>query len=184
MSLERIAADVERVYRRIGRVVIAVCEGQLDDKGQPFGSDVDRPDSAVHRLASNLGHTLAQELSRKLGLRARAERPGLLGRSCAALASPVDRQEARGCGRAAVKAALASVTEKMVTLQRVTKGSYRCEFQLASLEDVARFERPLPDEWISGEANDVAGGFPNFLAPLVGKIDFFPEILRGSKKES
>ena len=95
LSLDRIAADVERVYRRIGRVVIAVCEGQLDDKGQPFGADVDRADSTVHRLASNLGHTLAMELTRKLGIRARAEKPGLLGRSCAALASPVDRKEAR-----------------------------------------------------------------------------------------
>jgi 6-phosphofructokinase len=178
LSLDRIAADVERVYRRIGRVVIAVCEGQLDDKGQPFGADVDRPDSAVHRLASNLGHTLAHELTGKLGLRARAERPGLLGRSCAALASKVDRNEARDCGRAAVKAALAGITEKMVTLHRTPKADYECEFDLADLEKVARFERSLPGEWISGDANNVKQGFHKFLAPLVGRIDPFPDTLR------
>jgi 6-phosphofructokinase len=183
LSLDRIAADVERVYRRIGRVVIAVCEGQLDDRGQPFGADVDRADSTVHRLASNLGHTLAQELSRKLGLRARAERPGLLGRSCAAMASKVDRKEAGGCGWAAVRAALAGKTEKMVILKRLGNSPYKAETGLIDLEKVPRFERPLPDEWISSEANDVKAGFHQFLAPLVGSIDFFPEVLREQKTQ-
>jgi 6-phosphofructokinase 1 len=102
VSLDRIA---ERVYRKLGRVVIAVCEGQLDENGRPFGADVDRAESATHRLASNLGHTLARLLSDKLGLRARAEKPGLFGRSCGELVSPVDRDEARACGRAAALAA-------------------------------------------------------------------------------
>jgi 6-phosphofructokinase len=170
LSLDRIASDVEDVYLRIGRVVIAVCEGQLDDKGQPFGADVDRADSEVHRLASNLGHTLAMALSKKLGIRARAEKPGLLGRSCAELASEVDRREAFACGRAAVKAALNGETDKMVTLLRTSKNPYECETGLTDLKNVARTERTLPSEWISKEANDVAGGFREYLLPLAGKL--------------
>src|SRR5205807_3988273 len=50
VSLDQIAADVERVYRRLGRVVIAVCEGQLDEKGTPFGADVDRARSEERRV--------------------------------------------------------------------------------------------------------------------------------------
>ncbi len=175
LSLDRIAADVEHVYRRIGRAVIAVCEGQLDDKGQPFGADVDRMDSTVHRLASNLGHTLALELTRKLGIRARAEKPGLLGRSCAPLASRVDREEARNCGHAAVKAAVAGVTNQMIILQRAQAGAYECHLGLTDFENVARIERSLPDKWISAESNDVAGDFQNFLAPLVDETAVFPE---------
>src|ERR1039458_4107184 len=49
LSLDRIAADVERVYGRLGRVVVAVCEGQVDDGGRPFGADVDRAGSQAHR---------------------------------------------------------------------------------------------------------------------------------------
>src|ERR1035441_9538060 len=94
LSLDRIAADVERVYRRLGRVVVAVCEGQLDDSGRPFGAEVDRAGSETHRLASNLGHTLARLLSGKLGIRARAEKPGLLGRCCGEFATPLDRRRA------------------------------------------------------------------------------------------
>jgi 6-phosphofructokinase len=176
VSLDRIAADVERVYRQIGRVVIAVCEGQLDETGQPFGADVDRPESAVHRLASNLGHTLASALARKTGLRARAEKPGLMGRSCAPLASDFDRAEAFACGRAAVEAAILGQTEKMVTLRRVSNEPYECTTALTELDRVARFERALPPEWISPEGNDVAGGFREYLAPLVGKLDAFPPL--------
>ena len=172
VSLDRIAADVERVHKKIGRVVIAVCEGQMDDKGTPFGADVDRPESSVHRLASNLGHTLAQELTKKTGLRARAEKPGLLGRSCAELASDVDRKEAFLCGRAAVKAVMSGENEKMVTLVRTSRDPYECETGLADLSKVARTERPFPKEWISNEANDVGKGFRDYLLPLVGKLEF------------
>ncbi|HEY3836821.1 MAG TPA: diphosphate--fructose-6-phosphate 1-phosphotransferase [Bryobacteraceae bacterium] len=172
VSLDRIAADVERVHKKIGRVVIAVCEGQMDDKGTPFGADVDRPESSVHRLASNLGHTLAQELTKKTGLRARAEKPGLLGRSCAELASDVDRKEAFLCGRAAVQAAFNGETEKMVTLVRTSREPYECETGLADLSKVARTEKPFPKEWISNEANDVGKGFRDYLLPLVGKLEF------------
>ena len=169
LSLDRIAVDVERVYRKLGRVIIAVCEGQLDDQGQPFGADVDRPDSVVHRLASNLGHTLAIALTRRLGLRARAEKPGLLGRSCAALASEVDREEAFAAGRAAVQAAEQGASGKMVTLLREGTG-------LVDLQRVARIERPVPDEWISNDGNDVAGDFRDFLAPLVGPLELMPSV--------
>ena len=176
VSLGKIATDVERVYRRIGRVVIAVCEGQLDNRGKPFGADVDRADSEVHRLASNLGHTLALALSQRLSLRARAERPGLLGRSCAPLASEVDRKEAFACGRAAVKAALAGETERMITLRRISREPYECETGLTDLANVARVERPVPDEFIAAEANDIAGGFREYLLPLVGKLEGFARL--------
>jgi 6-phosphofructokinase 1 len=169
LSLDRIASDVERVYRRVGRVVITVCEGQLDDRGQPFGAAVDRADSSVHRLASNLGHTLAAELTRVLGIRARAEKPGLLGRSCAELASEVDRRDALACGRAAVRAALRGESGKMVTLQARGTG-------LTDLVNVARVERPVPDEWIASESNDIGAGFGEYLIPLLGKLELSPSL--------
>ncbi len=57
LSLDRIAADVESVYQRLGRVVIAVCEGQLDANGAPFGADVDRRAARFinsHRISATL----------------------------------------------------------------------------------------------------------------------------------
>lgn len=159
-SLDDIASEVEQVYRRLGRVVVAVCEGQLDEHGRPFGADVDRPDSAQHRLASNLGHTLAQELSRKLGLRARAERPGLLGRSCGPCARPHDLREAFACGEAAAEAAHRGESGVMIALD-AEGGTFS-----TNLEKVARVERPMPPEFLSD-----AEAFLRYLRPLTGNVE-------------
>jgi ATP-dependent phosphofructokinase / diphosphate-dependent phosphofructokinase len=170
VSLDRVATDVERVYRRLGRVVIAVCEGQLDESGQPFGADVDRPGVPQHRLASNLGHTLAQLLAVKTGLRARAEKPGLLGRSCGPFASPLDRVEAHECGRAAARAAMNALSGNMVALRRESNDPYRGTTFLTPLETVAHKERRLPLEWIAPEGNDVLPAFQDYARPLVGEV--------------
>jgi 6-phosphofructokinase 1 len=170
LSLDRIAADVERVYRRLGRVVLAVCEGQLDDRGLPFGADVDRAESEAHRLASNLAHTLARLLSEKLGIRARAEKPGLLGRCCGPFASPLDREEAAACGRAAAAAAAEGASDVMIALRRESSGPYHVTTFLTPLETVARMERLLPPDWIHPDGNDVLPAFREYAAPLIGEI--------------
>jgi 6-phosphofructokinase 1 len=164
LSLDRIAADVEGVYLRLGRVVVAVCEGQLDETGSPFGADVDRPNSATHRLASNLGHTLARRLSEKLGLRARAEKPGLLGRSCGPYARERDRREAYECGRAAVRAAAEGQTGIMIALDR-DGGTFT-----TPLESVAGRERTFPVDWISPAGNNVESAFIDYAKPLIGEV--------------
>src|SRR3954451_15516893 len=119
VSVDALLSDIERVYRQRGRVLVAVCEGQLNDRGEPFGAEVDRAQSSVHRLASNLGHTLARLVTKRTGLRARAEKPGLLGRSCFELASEVDRLESFECGRSAVRASLVGASGVMVAIRRL-----------------------------------------------------------------
>jgi 6-phosphofructokinase 1 len=176
VSLDRIAADAERVYRRLGRAVIAVCEGQIDESGQPFGAAVDRPDVAQHRLASNLGHTLAQLLAAKTGLRARAEKPGLLGRSCGPFASPLDRAEACECGRAAARAAMEDRSACMVAIRRESDQPYRSSTFLAPLETVAGQERTLPLEWIAPKGNDVLPAFRDYARPLIGDVPGYPRL--------
>ena len=174
VSLDRIAADAERVVRRLGRVTIVVCEGQLDESGQPFGADVDRPGVPQYRLASNLGHTLAQLLAEKTGLRARAERPGLLGRSCGAFTSDLDRAEAYECGRAAARAAINALSGNMVALRRESSDPYRSSTFLTPLETVAHKERRLPLEWIAPEGNDVLPAFRDYARPLIGEVPGYP----------
>jgi len=170
VNLDRIAADTERVYRELGRVVIAVCEGQLDENGQPFGADVDRAKSAAERLASNLGHTLARLLSAKLGLRARAEKPGLLGRCCGDFAVPADRRDAFACGKAAAVAAADGCSGVMIALRHDSTTF------LTPLETVARLERRLPADWIHPHGNDVLPPFLDYAGPLVGEVRNWPHL--------
>ncbi|HTP88371.1 MAG TPA: diphosphate--fructose-6-phosphate 1-phosphotransferase [Bryobacteraceae bacterium] len=177
LSLDRIAADSERVVSRLGRVTIAVCEGQLDEAGQPFGADVDRPAIAQQRLASNLGHTLAQLLAAKTGLRARSERPGLLGRSCGPFANARDRATSYECGLAAARAALEGRSGCMVAIRRESSDPWITSTFLTPLEAVAGKERALPLEWIAPDANDVMPAFHEYARPLIGDVPGYSRLL-------
>ena len=176
VSLDQIADSVDRVYKRLGRAVIAVCEGQRDKSGSAFGADIDRAGSAVHQLASNLGHTLARLVSAKLGLRARAERPGLFGRCCGPLSSELDRAEAWECGRSAAHAAAEDHSGVMVAIRRESSTPYRITTFLARLEDVGRSERLLPHDFIAPEGNDVTQSFLDYVSPLVPEVKSYARI--------
>ena len=171
ISEEQFLADVEAVYKRLKRVVVAVCEGQLNEKGEPFGAEMVKSDGFQHKLAGNLAHTLSQLVTKGLNLRARSEKPGLLGRASMAYVSETDRAEAYLCGQAAVRAAVEGVTDKMVTLVREPGPEYRCATGLADLSAVANTERLLPAEWIAAAGNDVLPAFGEYAAPLAGEIE-------------
>lgn len=166
----RLLADIEEVYRQLGRVFVCICEGQLDENGEPFDSDVDRPENPQHRLASNLAHSVARFVAKEMKLRARSERPSLLGRSSAAFVSKSDRLEADLVGRAAIRAAQAGATGVMVGLRREPGPGYRCSAELAPLENVARRERTMPSKFLSGSGNNVTEAYLNYARPLIGQI--------------
>src|SRR5262249_18859578 len=147
LSMTQFLADVERVYRRRGTVVVAACEGQKDEHGRPLG-DLMRPDGFERQLSGNLGHTLAQVLIRELQVNARSEKPGLLGRSSMAFIAEGDRREAYLCGQAAVAAAAAGHSDAMVSLVREPGHEYRVTTGLTPLAEVADKERLFPPEWI------------------------------------
>jgi 6-phosphofructokinase len=177
LPFDRLAEDVERCYLRLGRAVIAVCEGQLDEKGEAFGADTRASSRAP--LALNLAHVLSQRLSKALQVSARSEKPGLLGRACSALASEVDREEAFACGRAAVRAGLEGVTGKMITLERKPCPVYECTTGLADLADVAVHERLFPQAWLPKEPADDMPEFRAWLEPLTGPIPPLPLLAGG-----
>jgi 6-phosphofructokinase 1 len=173
---EQLLADVERVYRRLGRVVVAVCEGQRDENGEPFGADLAAPHSFGYRMTGNLGHAVAEFLHQHLKLRTRSAKPRVLGRSSAAFLSESDHAEAYLCGRAAVRAAAEGETGKMVTLLREPGADYRCATGLAPLEKVAAVSRLFPAEWIHPDGNDILPAFLEYAAPLAGPIEPHPRL--------
>ena len=174
LPLGKLLADVEAVYRRLNRCVVAVCEGQLDEKGEPFGADV--RSGSRGSLAMNLAHRLALLVSAHLKIRARSEKPGLLGRSSSAFISPTDWNEAYLVGGAAVRAAVAGYSGQMVTLLRESNSPYRANTGMASLEAVAFRERPFPEQWRNREGNGVSEGFAEYAAPLVGEVPHYPSL--------
>jgi 6-phosphofructokinase len=172
LSLTRLLDDVQRVFDRLGRAVVSVCEGQLDEQGDPFGADVR---TSFHGpLATNLAHRLATLITDRLGIKARAEKPGLLGRSNALVQHRRDRDEARRCGQAAVRAVVAGASGVMVALSRPSGADGPSETTLVPLEVVAGVERRFPSEWIGASGSDVRREFIEYASPLVGEIESYP----------
>jgi 6-phosphofructokinase 1 len=160
VTLERICADVEVVLGRLGRCVLAVCEGLKDPSGNPFGAVVQADRDGVRRLAATLGHSLARSIGERLKIRARAEKPGLVGRCFGPLASEADRAASRRCGELAARAAADGATGVMATPQG----------ELAALEAVAGQVREFPHHWISNGGNDVSREFVEWLEPIAGTV--------------
>jgi 6-phosphofructokinase len=170
LSADQLCSDVERVYRRVGRCLVAVCEGQTDERGGWFGAELGSMPGARDPLPANMGHVLAKLIWSKTGIRARAEKPGLFGRSCAALASEVDREESWRCGETALRAAVEGQSGVMVAMERVPGEAYRSEMVTVPLEKVAGTERQFPWEWIAAAGNDVSPEFVRWVRPLVGEV--------------
>jgi ATP-dependent phosphofructokinase / diphosphate-dependent phosphofructokinase len=170
LSPQRLCADVERVYRRVGYCLVAVCEGQRDEAGGWFGAELSGPPGGRGVLPVNLGRVLAKLISSETGLHARAESPGLVGRSCAPLSSETDRAESWRCGEAAVCAALEGRSGEMVAIRRAAGTMYRSEIETVPLEKIAGVQRRFPAEWMAAGLNDVTPAFLEWARPLVGEI--------------
>lgn len=173
LPLEQLLEDIHAVYKRLNRCVLAVCEGQLDEHGEPFGADVRSGSRGT--LAMNLGHRLAMLVSQRLRLRTRSEKPGLLGRSGGDFQSDNDLNDARLCGRQAVLTALDGHGGKMITLECISESPYVVKTGLTSLEHVALKERVFPECWQNESGNDVTAAFQRFAEPLAGRIRAYEE---------
>jgi ATP-dependent phosphofructokinase / diphosphate-dependent phosphofructokinase len=176
IAADKLCDEVMRVYHRFGRCVVAVCEGQTDEKGGWFGAELITARGAREQLPANMAQVLARLIWSRTGVRARAEKPGLLGRSCQALASEVDREESWRCGEAAVRAAIAGESGKMVAIRRVPGAIYQSEMTLVPLESVARIERKFPVAWMNEARNDVRPEFLDWSQPIIGPVEAHPRL--------
>jgi 6-phosphofructokinase 1 len=170
LGRESFLRDVQKVYDRQGWVVIAVSEGAKDETGESWA--VSRTQQTVdgfgHRLPGDVATRLASLVTLELGLRARSEKPGLLGRSCSMMASSVDRREAREVGRFGFSWAIKGNTGFMVSIQREDSTAYSVEYAAVPLKTVANLTRLLPPQYVSGDGNDIKEEYRAYVKPLIG----------------
>lgn len=174
LPLQKLLDDVSTVFRRLRRCVVVVCEGQLNEQGEPFGADV--RSGSRGSLAQNLAHRLAVLITSRLNIRARSEKPGLLGRASSAFVVPGDWEEARRCGVRAVQAAVEGHSGSMVTLVRRSGPDYCVSLGLAPLEEVAFAEKTFPPKWITEDGTSILPAFRSYAGPLVGTVESHAEL--------
>jgi ATP-dependent phosphofructokinase / diphosphate-dependent phosphofructokinase len=181
---DRFLGDVDRVYKRHGRCVIAASEGIHDAQATPFitklAANVERDAHGNVQLSGTgaLGDFLGDLIRNKLGIkRVRSDTFGYLQRCFAGCVASVDADEARMAGRKAAELALGGHTDGSVSIQRVSNDPYRVEYKRIDLAAVAGKTRPLDQKYIA-DGNNIADSFKDYLRPLIGPLPVV-ETLRG-----
>ena len=159
-------ADIEAAYARGHGLLVTVSEGVCGPDGKPL-ADTGIVDGFGHTVPGGTAQHIADAIIQKLGLKARAEKPGLLGRASIPYASPVDREEAYAVGWAAVKAALAGKSGYMVSIEATREPRYQSGMGFVPLAEVANAEKKFPLEWIEGGSR-IADAFFDYALPLIG----------------
>jgi 6-phosphofructokinase 1 len=164
--------EVEEVYNKKGKCLIAVSEGVKNRKGKLI-SATGKVDSFGHAQLGGLASILAGKISKKLNVKVRAIELSLLQRCAAHCASKTDIEESFAAGKAAVENAVAGVTDKMVGYKRrYVNGEYRCQIKLFDLTDVANTEKKVPLSWINKDNTGMSDKFIKYALPLIaGETD-------------
>ena len=166
----RFLADVKSIYDRLGRVVICVCEGLRDEKGEFVKASAKQIDTDKfgHAQLGGVGDYLVNLVSENLKIKARCDKPGTIQRVSMTCASQIDLDEAYLVGQVAISQAVAGESDKMVTLIRKSNEPYQCETGIVELEKVALRTKKVPNEFISKESNFVSKQFLEYAKPLIG----------------
>lgn len=168
---EAFLRDVKALHERQGGVVVVVSEGLKNRDGQPIVPPLFQTGRAVYY--GDVSAYLAELVIRRLGVKARSEKPGLLGRAQTEMQSFVDQNEAVEAGAEAVRVLLDGQSGFMTGFKRVSTEPYRVRLIRIPLEDVTLAERTLPPEYIAPSGHDVTNAFLSWARPLLG--DDFPE---------
>ena len=168
-DMDKFLADVDRIYKANGKVLVAVSEGiHYADGSFVSEAKTSATDGFGHAQLGGLASLLAEIIKEHTGAKVRGIELSLLQRCGAHLASETDIMEAFGAGQEAVKQAVSGTTGKMVAFEReYIDGKYNCKMALLPLSSVANYEKKVPLEWINDEGNGLKHEFIDYVLPLI-----------------
>ncbi|MBM09807.1 MAG: 6-phosphofructokinase [Magnetovibrio sp.] len=173
-DIESFTADVQSVYDKLGRCVIAVSEGIHDENDIPIvtkmAKNVEHDAHGNVQLSGTgaLADLLTDSIKKQTSIsRVRGDTFGYLQRSFLGCVSEIDELEAREVGVKAVQFASKAGRNGTVTINRVQE--YAVEYNLSALEDVAGKTKTMDDGMIAASGTDVTQTFVNYARPLLGK---------------
>lgn len=164
---EAYIADIKALLEKKKGIVVVASEGLTDKEGKPIVEPIFQVGRATY--FGDVSAHLANLVIKKLGYKARSEKPGLLGRASILLQSSVDREEAALAGKLAAEAVLKGESGKMVAFRRVSTKPYEMEPFLVDIDQVMMYEKKMPDEYINEKGNGVTQAFKDWCKPLLGE---------------
>lgn len=175
-SWDRFLGDVDEVYGRLGRCVIAVSEGIHLPGGQLVVESQEQDSHGNVQLSGSgaLGDLLSTRVKAHFGerkIRVRADTFGYLQRSFPGFASAVDAAEAREVGRAGIAASIGGEhASGSIAIRRLERPEYASDTFVTPLDTVARVTKEMDPAWINAAGNGVEPGWLEYVRPLAGDL--------------
>jgi 6-phosphofructokinase 1 len=168
-NLDDFCKKCEEVYARKKCCLVAVSEGIRDKDGTYISAYAKQSekDAFNNVQLGGVGAFLADEVTKRTGIKSRAIELSLMQRCAAHLSSATDVKEAFEAGREAVKAAVRGETGKMIAFKRISSDPYEIEYVCAPLDDIAKYTQPMPDKYITEDGTFVTDEFIEYAKPLI-----------------
>lgn len=173
---DRMLNDIEKTWAKGRGLLVTVSEGLCRMDGKALAS-TGLVDGFGHTVPGGTAQHISDMINRELGIKSRAEKPGLLGRTAIPYVSEIDRREAYAVGGYAVDAALKGDSDCMVAIDARREPNYSFDLFLTPLSGVANVEKTFPLEWII-EGNRISDDFFSYATPLMGSFNTEYCILR------
>ena len=168
---EKMLSDIKTAWGKGRGLLVTVSEGVVGLDGKPLASS-GIVDGFGHVIPGGTAQHISDRIIQKLGIKARGEKPGLMGRNDMSRISDVDRDEAYAVGRFALESALNGESGYMVAIDAHRGERYSFDLFLTPLTKVANVEKKFPLEWIV-DGNKVDDRFFDYAMPLM--MDKMPE---------
>ena len=162
---EKFLKRATELYKEKGGVIVLASEGLKDGEGNPIVDPIFQVGRSVYY--GDVSSHLANLIIKETGIKARSEKPGILGRASEKWVSIVDRKEAIECGRVAFDTALEKKNGYMSIIRR-NDGEYNVTVDSAMISSEILKERTVPLDWIDQENFKMKQEFIDYARPLLG----------------
>ena len=169
-DFEKFYEDIEEAFKKKPNIVVAVSEGArcADGKYVGEGSQSGALDVFGHKYLSGTGKVLENAVKEKFGCKVRSVELNLPQRCASHSASLTDLTESVTVGRAAVMAAAAGESGKMMGFVRQGEGdSYSVTCEARDIAPIANKIKYVPREFINERGNNVTDECIDYILPLI-----------------
>src|SRR5574344_315974 len=166
-DVDSFLAKVQKIYEEKHHCLVCVSEGIHDKDNRPLLEQNKIYDAFNHLQLGGVSRYLEELVHNRFGYSTRSFELSLLQRANSMAPSEVDIDEAIGVGMRALQVALMHITDKMVTIKRISNNPYKIDFDLVDLNLVKNQIKYLPNEYIDSENDTINELFFNYALPLI-----------------
>lgn len=163
---KRFLAKVDECVKSYGSCTVVASEGLRDQYGH-FISESGTKDAFGNVQLGGVAPAISKLVKSELGYKNHYAISDYLQRSARHLASQTDLDHAYALGRAAVDKAVQGQNNVMLTIDRLQDAPYQWQIGEVALSEVARVEKPLPNDYITADGFHITDKCRRYIQPLI-----------------